>query len=189
MKLSQLENCLTNYMMPNLWKSFNRTDVAIIIKKMDYARLFYLCMCLKWATPRSSYIWTRSRKLAPTLSAVSAGTSRTYCSTLRHSSSRIPGLLRWAVGSSQSWSQPAGLLVLGSLQAQRLPQRGPSRFDLYQHNFVHVCCFVEVDSSFFLWTECFQVDFPDLYPPLRRFPAQWKVTSKLRSLAKLWFTW
>ena len=40
-KLSQLEeNRLPNYMTPNLWKSFNRADAAIIISKMGYVRLF-----------------------------------------------------------------------------------------------------------------------------------------------------
>ena len=41
MKLSHLkENHLTNYMIPNLWTTFNRTDVVIIMSKMGYVRLF-----------------------------------------------------------------------------------------------------------------------------------------------------
>ena len=56
MKFSQLkENRLTNYMIPNLWKGFNRTDDGIIISK-NYVRLFYLHMCSKWAPPRSGHI-------------------------------------------------------------------------------------------------------------------------------------
>ena len=49
MKLSHLkENRLTNYVILDLWKSFNRTDVVIIIKKkLGYVRLFYLRMCSK----------------------------------------------------------------------------------------------------------------------------------------------
>ena len=42
MKLSQLkENLLTNYMTPNLWKSFNRTDVTIVIQKWVLATLLF----------------------------------------------------------------------------------------------------------------------------------------------------
>ena len=46
MKLAQLKEIrLTNYMMPNLWKSFNRTDFAIIISNGSYATL--ICACAR----------------------------------------------------------------------------------------------------------------------------------------------
>ena len=48
MKLSHIkENCLTNYILPNLWTIFNQSDVVINISKMGYMRLLYLRMCSK----------------------------------------------------------------------------------------------------------------------------------------------
>ena len=44
---------LRNYMMPFLWKSFNRTDVAIIISKMRSMRLFFICGCTRSGQPHT----------------------------------------------------------------------------------------------------------------------------------------
>ena len=37
-------------MIPNLWNSIIRTDVAIIISKMDSVRLLYMCILLEVGT-------------------------------------------------------------------------------------------------------------------------------------------
>ena len=57
MKLSHLkENRLTNYVIPNLWKSSNRTDVVIIIKKNGLcATLLFAHVLEVHASPRSRH--------------------------------------------------------------------------------------------------------------------------------------
>ena len=55
-------------------KNSLQNKIIVIIKKQRLRVSLYLRMCWKWAPLRCKHICTRSRKLAPTLSAVSADT-------------------------------------------------------------------------------------------------------------------